>query len=65
MKLYDKREPNYFVILNKIIWQTRTKLFCNFPIKLYDKRELQNNLVQVCLIILLGITTQFGSRLSI
>ena len=24
---------------NKIIRQTRTKLFCNIPIKLYDKRE--------------------------
>jgi hypothetical protein len=35
----DKREPNYFVIPNKIIKQTRTKLFCNIPIKLYDKRE--------------------------
>jgi hypothetical protein len=73
IKLYDKREPNYFVIPNKIIWQTRTKLFCDFPIKLNDKREpnyfvihsrlscnfiaeLQNKLVLVCHIILLGIT---------
>jgi hypothetical protein len=39
IKLYDKREPNYFVIPNKIIWQTRTKLFCNSAIKLHDKRE--------------------------
>jgi hypothetical protein len=54
IKLYDKREPNYFVIPNEIIWQTRTKLFCDsqenymtnenqiiwwFLIKLYDKRE--------------------------
>ena len=39
IKFYDKRERNYFVITNKIILETRNKLFCSAPIKLDDKRE--------------------------
>ena len=38
-KLYDKREPNYFVIFQYNSMTNENQIICSFPIKFYDKRE--------------------------